>query len=537
MELLKLVIVDDEPILLQGLLNTYDWADMGFEVVGTAQSGEQALEVIRQCNPHVVLTDIRMKKITGLMVMEEIQKEGRECLFVVLSAYRDFEYAQQACELGAFAYLLKPIEDEKLTETMKNACDTCKAQIENETRYENWEKLLKKDANNFLQVVLQKYIQNRISEEEVKNVFEALEDILEDGDRFISVCVDIDLAFKITNTLEYEAARFSLLNELQEQISKHYFNWRVENEDQNYLFIVKAKSNTTVRELKTILEDTKKKEKSPVIAAISKPYKGIAGIKKSSEEAQKLFAIASVSGASAFTISEEIEEKSGTEKQENERAYSADSEQMIVNTVRKNSLTELKDAYVRFIYDLPKEEELQKQYMHRVMLKTEIMLNDSYGMKEELAEKFCNYYSNLQNLSAAKAVDVSYRILCSAIDSRVDSAQNDEEKYFKEYMSEAVAYIEEHLNDESLSIVSVASHIYLNSVYFGRVFKNTFNMTFKKYLLKQRMEKAKRLMIEGNGSIADICEQVGITNPSYFSHLFKEYTGKLPSEYKKEYEG
>ena len=103
-------------------------------------------------------------------------------------------------------------------------------------------------------------------------------------------------------------------------------------------------------------------------------------------------------------------------------------------------------------------------------------------------------------------------------------------------MSEAVAYIEDHLQDEELSIVSVAAHIYLNPVYFGRVFKHTFHMTFKKYLMQQRMEKAKRLLEAGGGSIGDICDAVGIHNPSYFSHLLKQYTGRLPSEYRKEYE-
>ena len=70
MGLLKLVIVDDEPILLEGLVKPYDWNGMGYEVVGFAQSGEQALKVIREKKPHVVLTDIRMKQISGLMVME-----------------------------------------------------------------------------------------------------------------------------------------------------------------------------------------------------------------------------------------------------------------------------------------------------------------------------------------------------------------------------------------------------------------------------------------------------------------------------------
>ena len=61
-------------------------------------------------------------------------------------------------------------------------------------------------------------------------------------------------------------------------------------------------------------------------------------------------------------------------------------------------------------------------------------------------------------------------------------------------------------------------------------------MTFKKYLMQQRMERAKVLLEQGKSSIGDICDQVGVSNPSYFSHLFKQYTGKLPSEYKKEYE-
>lgn len=141
------------------LLETYDWKGMGFEVVGTAQNGKRAIQVIKEKRPHVVLTDIRMKQITGLMVMEEMQKEDMECLFIVISAYRDFEYAQQACDLGAFAYLLKPIEDDKLQDTTQNAYQTCMKQIKDEEKYESWKKLLVKDTTSFLQVVVQKYVQ------------------------------------------------------------------------------------------------------------------------------------------------------------------------------------------------------------------------------------------------------------------------------------------------------------------------------------------------------------------------------------------
>lgn len=529
MKLLKLVIIDDESILLQGLLKTYDWKEMGFDVVGAAQSGEKGIQVIRETKPHVVLTDIRMKQISGLMVMQEIQKEGLDCLFIVLSAYREFEYAQQACRLGAFRYLLKPIDDHQLQQTMDDAYRTCMEKIQNSVKYKKWEKLVMTDATSFLQMVVQKYLQNQISYEKIAEVFETLDDVIQGTDRFITVCADIDLTYKITNYLDYEAAKFTMEQYLEKTIEKYFFCWHFESEEGYYVFVIKTGKNAAVRELKKVMEQTKKEQKSPVIAAISKPYKGLDGIRRSYEEAKKLFGLACTSGASAFTIPDEIEEKT-------EKAYSQDAEMLILNAVRKSSEKELKEAFVRFIYNLPQEEELQCQYMHRVMLKVEIMMDNSYGMAEGLKEQFQHYYSNLQNLNAARTVDVCYKILGCAIEERIKSIEQDEGRYFKEYMSAAVAYIEEHLNEEELSIVSVATHIYLNPVYFGRVFKNTFHMSFKKYLTQRRMEKARELLESGMESIGMIGEQVGISNPSYFSHLFKEYTGMLPSEYKKEYE-
>ena len=142
MNLLKLVIVDDEAILLKGLAETFDWASMGFQVVGTALSGEQAMDVIEETKPDVVLTDIRMKQMTGLQLMEEVKAKGNDCLFIVLSAYRDFSYAKQACDLGAIAYLLKPIEEEQLQEVMSNTHKLCMEQQAMIKKVENLEKLL-----------------------------------------------------------------------------------------------------------------------------------------------------------------------------------------------------------------------------------------------------------------------------------------------------------------------------------------------------------------------------------------------------------
>ena len=136
-----------------------------------------------------------------------------------------------------------------------------------------------------------------------------------------------------------------------------------------------------------------------VIAAISKPYKGIRGIRRSFEEAQRLFAVTNASGAGVFTIPETVEEKE-------ESPYPAEAEMMVVNSVRKNDAVQLKQAFVHFIYQLPHREELQCQYMHKIMVKTEFMLKDSYGMDESLNQQFENYVMERTKISEERIREI-----------------------------------------------------------------------------------------------------------------------------------
>ena len=145
---------------------------------------------------------------------------------------------------GAFAYLLKPIEDEKLQVTMTDVGKICEDQIRNEEKYDRWERLLKKDGDGFLQVVVQKYVQNRLPEEKVDEVFHTLQDVMKEGDRFITVYADLDLAYKITNELEYEASRFSMVRMIEEKIAERFTYWKFESEEGHRTFIIKTQENT-----------------------------------------------------------------------------------------------------------------------------------------------------------------------------------------------------------------------------------------------------------------------------------------------------
>lgn len=529
MKLLKLVIVDDEPIILRGLIETYDWEQMGFTIVGAVENGEKAIEVIKKTKPHLVLTDIRMKQMSGLELIEKVKTFDDSISFIVISAYRDFEYAQKACEIGAFSYLLKPLDEDKLRNTMKAVHDYCIDQILNKTKHDNWEKLLIDNGENFQQIILQKYLENRIDDTKIKQVFSILNQEITEEDTFICVCVDVDISCKITNELSYQADRFTLFQHLEQIFKQEYTYWSFEKQNGNRIFLLKTSSNSGISNIKRIMEETKNILNTQIISAISREYNGFTALLKSYQQVISLFDMASESGASAFTISKEfVEEIEGN-------IYSGDLEVMVLNSVRKNDIKQLEAAFSNFIYGLSSNNN-KKKYIHKLLLKVELLLQESYGLVKSVENSFEHFYSNLNDIKDQKAIDICYKLLCNAIHERKNCTETQNIQYFREYISVAIAYIEENLNDETLSISSVASQIYLSPVYFGRVFKNTKKISFKQYVLKRRMEFAKKLILEGKDSISSICGKVGMPNPSYFTKVFKEYTGFLPSEYKKEYD-
>ena len=116
---IKMVIADDERLIRESLHLLMDWKSAGVEVVGVARDGEEALEMIRQQAPRILLSDISMPKMDGIALIQAIKAEGLDCRVIFLSAYSKFTYAQSAVKYGAFDYILKPIDEFELLETVR----------------------------------------------------------------------------------------------------------------------------------------------------------------------------------------------------------------------------------------------------------------------------------------------------------------------------------------------------------------------------------------------------------------------------------
>ena len=115
----KVALIDDEHIIVEGLRRVLPWEKMGCSVVGMASDGVSGLDLIREKKPDILFTDIRMPNMDGLTMLAAVRSEFPHMQVSVLTAFRDFDYAQTAMHLGACRYLLKPSKMDELTEAVR----------------------------------------------------------------------------------------------------------------------------------------------------------------------------------------------------------------------------------------------------------------------------------------------------------------------------------------------------------------------------------------------------------------------------------
>ena len=119
----KIIIVEDEEIIRNGLAISFDWMDYGCNIVGLAKDGKEGLDMILELEPDIVISDIKMPKMTGIEMIQNAKKQGKDFFSIILTSYAEFGYAKSAIEFGASGYLLKPVDEDELVELLKSITD------------------------------------------------------------------------------------------------------------------------------------------------------------------------------------------------------------------------------------------------------------------------------------------------------------------------------------------------------------------------------------------------------------------------------
>src|SRR5436309_1489005 len=128
----KLLIVDDDRFIREGLSDLIDWAELGVDIVGSAEGGHEAIKIMEERRPDILITDIQMPQGDGLELIAFIRAHNWNTQIIVLSGYNDYEYVRKAMKYQVEDYLLKPVDENELSSIVKSLCERKHAQWVND---------------------------------------------------------------------------------------------------------------------------------------------------------------------------------------------------------------------------------------------------------------------------------------------------------------------------------------------------------------------------------------------------------------------
>ena len=257
MELLRLLLLDDEYIILEGLKETYPWGEMGYEVVGAYTDAEDAMVELSATRPQVILSDIRMRNMDGLEFFRQVREEIPDCLGIFVSAYRDFDYAKKACELGAFGYLPKPFKEEELQDFMLRAHDEYLKKKEAVRGRLIAEYLSSQKNAVFINTMVEKFIKQQADAEGMERLFDITTGRPTKDMCFSSVIIDIDVEYTLSNEMAFEATRFELFEQLEQALKKHYRVWSFLHDNGSKVFVVELSEELDRPSIQELIAEVK----------------------------------------------------------------------------------------------------------------------------------------------------------------------------------------------------------------------------------------------------------------------------------------
>ena len=215
--MIRMLIVDDEYYIRLGIRNAIDWESIDVEIVGEAEDGEQGLLMALELKPDLILMDIRMPFMDGLELMEKIASEHPGCGIIVLSGYDEFEYAQRAIKFGVLDYLLKPIDKQKLKETVQNASSA----VRKRRSVQHYQELVDQEQTSIRTQFLRDLIFGKItSEEEISSRCRTL-DLPLSNSPCQAIFVRLDDYSLLERQLSAEELR-SLRESITSHLSEHF---------------------------------------------------------------------------------------------------------------------------------------------------------------------------------------------------------------------------------------------------------------------------------------------------------------------------
>lgn len=500
----NLIIVDDEDIILNGLSKYINWDALGFDLVGTAHSMTEALELLATHPIDVVLTDIRMEFESGLDLIEHLAKTYPHIKTVILSGYEEFEYARRAMRYGTFDFLTKPVNFDMLYKTFSRLNEVLEDELATKQGYDELMEMRKSIfLNNLvhgsapLDLMLAKQLHIGITATTIHLV-----------------------RLRLENATDYVHTKV-ILNELLVEYLKAIPSYLNFNNAPNELSLIVY--DCPEAQLITWLESFIPLLPFAVTVGLSQHFNHLSHLHIAYFQAGKALDYKIIKRHSVIIPFSGIENI----------LYIED---VFPNALREKLLDCLLMKDIEILKDLVTTE-LSHIHEHSDSL------NLVYSFCIEL---FLIIYGFLKTHHANWAHDELHDLIKQlilretreSITAYVITYIENQRQYIQEIspcsidtIKAAQNYIHEHYA-ENLTLNTLADFLFIHPIYLSKLFKERTGQNFIDYLTYIRIEKAKELLSHTQFKIYDISEMVGYESPKYFSKLFKDIVGVTPKAYR-----
>ncbi len=537
--MIRVVIADDEEKVCQLIYNLISWKDVDMEIVGIAHNGMDALALVKELEPNLIITDIRMPGYDGLELISRAKSVKEDIDFIIISGYGHFEYAQSAIKYGVGDYLLKPIKKSELMSTLNKMKEKYKIRTEQLSNEEHLKIRLQNDIDKlrsglFTEVLLQKETNAEVFS--LDSINKNYHFKFKEG-CYQVIIVKIDCGYDEDNNSSIKLLEDKIAQVLNHNLREKCFDMELYFDDCITYCTLNYEINSRKilrKQLKVVLDELLVQknvfEQVKFTLGVGTAVETIEQLRISCNMAQIAAAQRLIDGTDKLIeqidvidthkissgLLVELNKKMGGALEIFNRDGVLESISWLNESIKKESIISGKE-----VFKLIKE----ACNMYLTFLRNyQVVFSD--------ADKFYENFSFYANRCGS--IEEIFEYLSILIGQSLDQITEDKKQADLKPIRIAKQYIQQNYM-KPISLEEVSNYVGFNASYFSSLYKKETGSNFLEYLSEVRMNQAKELLKSSNLSISAICEKVGYIDLKHFTKSFKKTAGVNPNEYRKLY--
>lgn len=514
----KLLIVDDEAIIREGMKSLIPWEDLGIETVLTAASSREALRLIEEHSPQLVITDINMPEMSGIEMLEKAYAIVPDLRAIVLTGYDYFEYARDALRLHVQDFLLKPVNEELLYESVRKQIETLdeKRAVRHSMR-----------ANSIHeQFELKSRIISLLGGKDTQDAAASLEadyHIQPDARFMMAVLVpDVDYAMSYEDrSLLYHQIHIFCMDEVDNE-NMGFTIFDEHNGTILILYLVDSCPLGGERTFRELLNLVRSEIAETLRAAVGTEVIGLRNISLSYQEAIQLLN----RNDEKYQIELRLPQNMASRNRHFSELFGEIKGAVCANISNPSKVTKLFEAFMSAADEYGKPDTDVRKGAFRIISDLYYTCTTS-GIP--VPETFLGQAAaSLSTATREECRELGQQYIVFMLASR--------ENEINKMVADARDYIDHHLGD-NMTVSDLAARFFVSANYFSRLFKKHMGEGCNDYIVRKRMEKAKSLLTATDLSAGRIANMVGYSDTNYFSMAFKKYCGMSPTSYRSSQRG